>query len=182
MRSGSSGSSRPTAGLTITLGRRLRRGLLLGMVLIPLAGCGRPFVSPILPGPHRETFEASYDTVWQTMIRVFARENIPVKAIARDSGVLASDDLPTTIGLYADCGRIGESPVEGQALVNFTIFVQAMDGNRTQVQINTKMRTELYGWWAIFGGGVQPRQPLTCSSTGRWEADLLDWIRQALPR
>lgn len=150
------------------------------MALLPLSGCGRPYVSPILPGPHRETFDAPMNTVWQAMIRVFAKENIPLKAIARDSGVLASDDLPTTIGLYADCGNFGGSRVEGQALVNFTIFVQSVDGSHTQVQINTKMRTELYGWSALFGGGVRPRTPLSCSSTGRWEANLMDAIRAAL--
>ena len=145
------------------------------------AACGHPYVSPILPGPYRETFSAPVDTVWRGMIRVFARENIPLKAIARDSGILASDDLPTTIGLYADCGNFGGSHVEGRALVSFTIFVHAVDASNTQVQINTKMRTELYGWSALFSGGVKPRQPsLVCSSTGRWEANLMDAIRLSL--
>ncbi len=118
-------------GLTITRGRLTRGSLILGLLL--LAACGHPYVSPILPGPYRETFDAPTNTVWQAMIRVFARENFPLKAIARDSGVLASDDLPTTIGLYADCGSFGGSRVEGQALVNFTIFVQAVDSSHTQV-------------------------------------------------
>lgn len=165
-------------GLTITRGRIARGAPILGLLL--LAACGHPYVSPILPGPYRQTFDAPTDTVWQAMIRVFARENIPVKAIARDSGVLASEDLPTTIGLFADCGSFGGSRVEGQALVNFTIFVQAVGSSHSQVQINTKMRTELYGWSALFGGGVKPRTPLSCSSTGRWEANLMDAIRAAL--
>jgi len=166
-------------GLTITRGRLTRGVPVLGLFLL-LAACAHPYVSPILPGPYRETFDAPTNTVWQAMIRVFARENFPLKAIARDSGVLASDDLPKTIGLYADCGSFGGSRVEGQALVNFTIFVQAVDSSHTQVQINTKMRTELYGWSAVFGGGVKPRTPLSCSTTGRWEANLMDAIRAAL--
>lgn len=167
-------------GLTIMRDRRRWPPFLLGMLLAALPACGRPYVSPILAGPHRETFDAPMSTVWQAMIRVFAKENIPVKTISRDSGVVASDDLPTTIGLYADCGNFGGSRVEGQALVNFTIFVQPLDSTHTQVQINTKMRTELYGWSALFGGGVKPRVPLVCSSTGRWEANLMDAIRAAV--
>lgn len=167
--------------LTTTSGKiRWRPLVLVGTALLAVAGCGHPYVSPILPGPYRETFDTPANTVWQAMIRVFAKENIPLKAIAKDSGVVASDDLPTTIGLFADCGSFGGSRVAGQALVNFTIFVLAVDGSHTQVQINTKMRTELYGWSAIFGGGIKPRSPLTCSSTGRWEADLMDAIRVAL--
>jgi len=56
-------------------------------------GCGRLYVSPLAPPPHREEIEAKYDTAWTAIVRALAKENVPLRAIARDSGVIASDDF-----------------------------------------------------------------------------------------
>jgi len=154
-----------------------RLGLLLALS-VALVACGRPYIAPILPGPHRERIEADYDAVWTALVRALAYENIPVKAIARDSGVIASDPFPTSIGLYADCGRYGDRSVEGQAQVTFTIFVQPDGPGATTVQVNTRMRSEHYGR----PGKTRPRPPIPCASTGRWEATLLDTLREFLRR
>ena len=111
------------------------------------------------------------------LVRVLARENVQVQAIARDSGVIASEAVPTTIGLYADCGRFGAERVEGDAQVAFTIFVEAVSPTQTAVQVNTRMRTDAYGRG---GSKIKPRPPLACASTGRWEANLLDNLRALL--
>jgi hypothetical protein len=100
-----------------------------------------------------------------------------VRAIARDSGVIASEAVPTTIGLYADCGRFGTEAVEGDAQVAYTIFVQPVSTGQTAVQVNTRMRTESY---AKGSGKPKQRDPLACASTGRWEANLLDTVRALL--
>jgi hypothetical protein len=146
-------------------------------VLLLLAGCSRPHVSPLLPPPYRAEFSTSYERVWGGLIQALAHENTPLRAVAKDSGVIASDDIATPIGVFADCGRFGDRGVEGQALVSFTLFVHPVAGGRTYVQINSKMRTELYGWNSI-GGAIKPRSPLICSSTGRWEANLFDANRR----
>ncbi len=134
-------------------------------------------MAPILPGPYTEQIEAPYDAVWRALVRALARENVQVRAIARDSGVIASEAVPTTIGLYADCGRFGEERVEGDAQVAFTIYVEAASPTRTAVQVNTRMRTEAY---ARGSRAPKPRAPLPCASTGRWEANLLDAVRMLL--
>lgn len=156
----------------------MRRFGLLFVLAIALAACGRPYIAPILPGPHRERIEADYDAVWTALVRSLAYQNVPVKAIARDSGVIASDPFPTIIGLYADCGRYGDRPVDGQVQATFTIFVQPDGPSATTVQVNTNMRSEHYGP----RGKARPRPPIPCASTGRWEANLLDTVRQFLPR
>ena len=147
---------------------------LLALALLGLGACGKPYVAPLLPGPYREQIYAPYDAVWRALVRALAQENVQVRAIARDSGVIASEAVPTTIGLYADCGRFGGQPVEGEAQVAFTIFVQAQSPTKTLVQVNTRMRTELY---ARGPGTVKPRPPLGCASTGRWEANLFQSLR-----
>lgn len=126
---------------------------------------------------YTERIDAPYDLVWRTLVQVLARENVQIRAIARDSGVIASEAVPTTIGLYADCGRFGDRRVEGEAQVAFTLFVQALGPEQTSVQVNTRMRAEAYSRGQ---GAVKPRPPLDCTSTGRWEANLLDGVRALL--
>jgi hypothetical protein len=145
--------------------------------LLALGACGKPYVAPLLPGAYREQIDAPYDAVWRALVRALAQENVQVRAIARDSGVIASEAVPTTIGLYADCGRFGTEAVEGDAQVAYTIFVQPVSTGQTAVQVNTRMRTESY---AKGSGKPKQRDPLACASTGRWEANLLDTVRALL--
>jgi hypothetical protein len=153
------------------------RGLAAGLALVALAGCSRAYVAPVLPAAYTEQIDAPYDAVWRALVRALARENVQIRTIARDSGVIASEAVPTTIGLYADCGRFGEERVEGDAQVAFTIFVEAVSSTQTAVQVNTRMRTDTY---TRGSGPPRPRAGLPCASTGRWEANLLDTVRTLL--
>jgi len=145
--------------------------------LVALASCSRAYVAPVLPSAYTEQIEAPYDAVWRALVRALARENVQIRTIARDSGVIASEAVPTTIGLYADCGRFGEERVEGDAQVAFTIFVEAVSSTQTAVQVNTRMRTDTY---TRGSGSPKPRPGMPCASTGRWEANLLDTVRALL--
>ena len=150
---------------------------LAGLALVAAVGCSRAYVAPVLPAAYTEQIDAPYDAVWRALVRALARENVQIRTIARDSGVIASEAVPTTIGLYADCGRFGEERVEGDAQVAFTIFVEAVSSTQTAVQVNTRMRTDTY---TRGSGPPRPRSGLACASTGRWEANLLDTVRTLL--
>jgi hypothetical protein len=151
--------------------------LLAVAVLVPgvLGACSRPFVLPLPPPPYRDQVPASYDETWRALIRALAAENVPIRALARDSGVIASDDIVSPIGVYADCGRLGAVALEGAAAVTFTMFVQA-NGGATDVQVNAKMRTQ--GWRRGDSGRLKSEPVYECSSTGRWEANLMDTLRR----
>jgi hypothetical protein len=158
--------------------RRLGGGVLVGaMGLLALAGCSRAYVAPVRPSAYTEQLDAPYDAVWRALVRALARENVQIRTIARDSGVIASEAVPTTIGLYADCGRFGDERVEGDAHVAFTIFVEAVSTTQTAVQVNTRMQTDTY---TRGSGPPKPRPGLPCASTGRGEANLLDTVRALL--
>ena len=150
---------------------------LAGLALVAAVGCSRAYVAPVLPAAYTEQIDAPYDAGWRALVRARARENVQIRTIARDSGVIASEAVPTTIGLYADCGRFGEERVEGDAQVAFTIFVEAISSTQTAVQVNTRMRTDTY---TRGSGPPKPRSGLPCASTGRWEANLLDTVRTLL--
>jgi hypothetical protein len=109
---------------------------------------------------------APYGATWTAIVKALARQNIPLRAIARDSGVIASDEFITPIGVYADCGSLGGDRIEGEALVSYTLFA-APNGEGTRIQINAKMRT--------FGHRKGSYQ---CVSTLRFEANLVDSIQE----
>src|SRR5512137_3069853 len=106
------------------LWRRRAAALAAAFVLVALGGCSRVVVSPIAPPPYRDESAAPYDATWRALVRALAVENVPLRVVAKDSGVISSDDFISPIGVYADCGRLGDVPLEGEALVAFTIFVQ----------------------------------------------------------
>jgi hypothetical protein len=151
------------------------RGSLVVIVALSVLGCARPHISPLAPPPYRADVAAPYERTWTALVRAFAKQNLPLRAIARDSGVIASDDVVTPIGLYADCGRVGENRLEGEVLVAFTVFAEA-DGGATRVQVNTSMRTQAHRTGT--SGKLKPTPVYACASTGRFEANLIDAVRE----
>ncbi len=164
------------------MARPIRSQLVLPMMaaagLAVLGGCSGPFVSPIPPPPYRDRVPASYDATWRALVRALIMENVPLRVVAKDSGVVSSDDFISPIGVYADCGRLGDVGLEGEALVGFTVFLQRGNGGGTEVQVNVKMSTHVYrrgnsGW-------LKTNPVFQCVSTGRWEANLIDSMRHLL--
>lgn len=135
-------------------------------LLLLASGCAGKHISPLNPPPYRTQVAAPYDVTWKATVEALARQNIPLRAIARDSGVIASDEFVTPIGVYADCGSLGGTRLEGDALVSYTLFA-APDGAGTRIQINSKMRTFDHG-----------SSSYPCTSTLRFEANLVDTIRE----
>ena len=150
---------------------------LAALVTVPLlvGACSGLYVSPLAPPPYHAEIAARYDATWAALVRALAKENVPLRAIARDSGVIASDDFVAPIGVYADCGRIGSDRVEGEAMVAFTLFAEP-NGAHTRVQLNAKMRTHMHRKGD--SGKLRPTPVYQCASTGRFEANLLDAVRE----
>lgn len=146
----------------------------LGM--IALGGCSRPVISPIAPPPYRDEAAAGYDTTWRALVRALAGENVPLRVVAKDSGVISTDDFISPIGVYADCGRIGDAQLEGEARGSFTLFVQPVGDGATRVQVNSKMSTHAYRRGG--SGKLKTDRVFQCVSTGRWEANLFDSVRR----
>ena len=141
-----------------------------------LGGCSGPFVVPIAAPPHRDQAAAPYDVTWKALIRAFAMDNVPLRVVAKDSGVIASEDFVSPIGVYADCGRLGGVVLEGDALVAFTVFVQSGRNGGTDIHVNAKMRTQAFRKGS--SGSLRSDPVYQCVSTGRWEANLVDTVRR----
>jgi hypothetical protein len=153
-------------------------GLLLLAGLTLAGGCAGPFVSAIAPPPYRDQLPASYDVTWRALVQALAADNLPIRVVAKDSGVISSDDFLSPIGVYADCGRIGDVQLEGEAVLAFTVFLRANGREATDVQINSKMRTRMHRRGD--SGKLRSKPIYPCVSTGRWESDLMDTLRRLI--
>ena len=100
-----------------------------GVFSVVAGGCAS-YISPLQPPPYRDQVAAPYDVTWTALIRALAFDNVPLRAVAKDSGVIASDDIVSPIGVYADCGSKGDKALEGEAIVPFTVFVRPNGGPR----------------------------------------------------
>lgn len=158
-------------GSTITRSRAI-----VAVAALLTSGCAGLYVSPLAPPPYRADVQAPYDAAWTGLVHALAKANIPLRAIARDSGVIASDEFVTPIGLFADCGRINEDRIEGEAIVSFTIFVED-NGQETRLLINSKMRSQAARRGS--SGKLKPTPVYPCASTGRFEANLFDTVQEA---
>jgi hypothetical protein len=138
-----------------------------------LAGGCAAYISPLQPPPYRDQIPAPYDVTWAALIQALAFDNVPLRAIAKDSGVIASDDIVSPIGVYADCGSMGDKPLEGETVVSFTVFVRP-NGKATDLLINSKMRTFRLGK----PGKLRANPNYECVSTTRWEPNLVDAVRR----
>jgi hypothetical protein len=158
------------------LSRRHAAALATAVSLVALAGCSRAVISPIAPPPFRDETSAPYETTWRALVRALAVENVPLRVVAKDSGVISTDDFITPIGVYADCGRIGEAVLEGESMVSFTLFLQPGRDGTTPIQINSRLRTHAYRRGS--SGGLKTDRVFPCVSNGRWEANLMDSVRR----
>lgn len=157
------------------MGSTTTSSLLAAATAVLATACSSLHVSPLAPPPYRTEIPAPYDATWGALVKALAQQNVPLRAIARDSGVIASDDIITPIGVYADCGRIGADLIEGEALVSFTLFARPNGREATEMQINSKMRTHAHRKGS--SGKLKPMPVYQCASTARFEANLLDAVR-----
>jgi len=116
---------------------------------------------------------ATYDVTWNALIRALAYDNVPLRAVARDSGVISSDDIVSPIGVYADCGSKGDKPSRGRG-PRHVHRLRAPNGSTTELQINSKMRTFRLGK----PGSLQAGPNYECVSTTRWEPNFVDTVRR----
>ena len=151
----------------------------VGVLALGVAGCAGRYVSPLAPPPYRAEIESAYDDTWRAIVNALAAQNVPPRAVARDSGVIASEDIVSPIGVYVDCERIGDDRLQGEAVVSYTLFATA-NGSITRVQMNPKARTQAHR--KDDSGTLHPTPVYPCVSTGRFELNLIDAVRELVRR
>lgn len=129
--------------------------------MIALAGCGTP--------PKDYTFEKTKtyaitkDQAWEQLLGYFTTNNIQIKTIEKDSGVIYAERALVDASI-ADCGQ-GGLAVDVARTGGLNVFVRAISATQTQVSVNSD-----YKIMRNFDG-----QPVvsSCNSTGLLEGQIL---------
>lgn len=111
------------------------------------------------------TYEREFDPLWEGIVQFFASRNIPIKNIAKDSGVIYAEAMTFSDEL-ADCGTPGLMAIESRT-ATFNVFVNRAEG-RPRVSVNTQFQEV-----RRFDTSVTT---VTCNSRGVIEKAILDSI------
>jgi hypothetical protein len=133
-----------------------------------LAACA-PLPPEERPGPERtRTVALGFDETWRRVLDSVADEGIPLKEVARESGVLYAEGLIPRNPALADCGRGRSWSALPQTALAVNVFVRP-DGSGTRVTVNARY-TQMYA------SGLDQRFVL-CRSTGALEERIFAALR-----
>lgn len=138
-----------------------------------LAGCATSM--GVYEFDNSRDFEASESEVWDAVMDYFTGNNIQIKTVERDSGIVYAERLYASqeeLNLVADCGsNIFQASQLPSA--SFNVFVVDRNDNaETRVTVNTEFVDVYTDLWA--GGTGRKR----CNSRGVLEKAILDHIER----
>ncbi len=127
----------------------------------------------------QKTLDASSDIVWSGLMQFFTENNIQIKTIEKDSGVVYAERIysatstssqNTLPDAWFDCGRSDmETPVSSTLSLN--VFVRDdLKKENTTVSINAVFSQKWYSHWD------GRNRMIPCNSTGTLEVIVLDYI------
>ncbi len=117
-------------------------------------------------------FDASFDDVWEGVISYFAENNISIKTLEKDSGLVVAenDHFPAgELTKYADCGT-NSMVTNAYATGKINVFIRAVGPDTTKIQTNAKFIQTAQSSWDR-STIVTP-----CNSKGTLEQAVLDSI------
>ena len=148
--------------------------LTLFAIALTLTGCAT--VPPSRPDLFNTTrnYPASKDIVWDRAVEWFAVQNVPIKAIEKDSGIISGEAIYVlNNGLRPDQDAICKtdflSTVDGYT-VRLNILVRG-DGAASSVRVTSTIIASV----RYTVGNAMPRT-IECQTTGRIEKSILDSI------
>ena len=115
-----------------------------------------------------KTVSTSYDQTWEKVITYFSSNNIPIKTLEKDSGLVVAEIARLdgrSISRYADCQASMLDMIEG-GKADYNVFVRrAADG--TTVTVNTDFSATRRGV------GTATSSFSDCNSKGVFEQEFL---------
>jgi hypothetical protein len=130
-----------------------------------LSGCATPPANYAVN--NTRSYSQSYDKVWENIVGYLAQNQIQVKNIAKDSGVIYAESVKFDNSV-ADCGTAGMEKILGRRAL-FNIFVNR-SGKDPVVSVNTEFNE------IRMVHGVST--PVPCNSKGIIEGNILSAAAQ----
>lgn len=143
--------------------RRLKQGF-LGIALLTLWGCATPPVATQFD--NTRVYAKSKDEVWTNLVAFFATQNIQIKTIEKDSGVIYAERAAFDQNL-ADCG-VDYLYQDIAKIASFNVLVIPRSG-KIGVTVTSDFKVSRLGPYNATK--ISP-----CESTGMLERQILNSI------
>lgn len=141
---------------------------LIMILSVILAGCAAYTSPQNYNFDKTKTINKSYDDVWAKLTQYFTLKGTPLKNIDKSNGFISTEydfqDIPDVM----DCGD-GGIQTEPKATINILV-VKKDDATNVTINVFYDCHLKYFGWTS----GADNRVP--CTSTGKFETELLDFI------
>ena len=117
----------------------------------------------------------SYDQAWEKATEWFANGNVPIKNIAKDSGLIATDYKLRASSRDIDCGTLGQMDAFQNKRANMNIFIKEVSPTSVSVSINVFGNAIVT---TMAGSAYATSKDVECVSTGSLEKSILDAVKQ----
>lgn len=147
------------------MGNRFAFVMVMVAIVFPVAACTTPPAEYTFQ--KSRTYDKSKDAVWEKVVQYFTTQNIPLKTIEKDSGVVYAERIYSTgdaLNGLVDCGDPGIAIVV-RTTVAVNVFVRPLSKNKTEATVNTT-----YSQTRSFDNQLAE---FPCNSTGGLEAQIL---------
>jgi len=158
----------------IEIGRKMTTLIVTALLLSSCA----TYTPPISRPATNENINVKYEKAWDRATEFFASNNIPIKNIAKDSGVIASEYGLKESGGYIDCGSIsgpGKAMYDWTANINVILRDNKNDTTKMQVNVFGSVliaNTNAYGQ-VLTNYGYEKK---SCVSTGVMENEFKQFL------
>ncbi|MBB3140219.1 hypothetical protein ACGTN6_00955 [Halomonas sp. THAF12] len=162
----------------------MKKIILAAAASLTLAGCAGPSVMPpnTSTGNQTEAYSADFDSVWEGAVDWFAVNNIPIKNIEKDSGIIGSEYTLGANYSQIDCGTVNPGAMHillnQNVVANINVLVRETSaGTTVQPNVFGHGTAMLRDNWN--GMPVQLRLD-NCVSTGELERSLHQYLSRSL--
>jgi len=124
-----------------------------------------------------EVINKSYDATWQRATEWFANNNVPIKNIVKDSGLIATDYRLGADSSFIDCGKVGTYEAFGDKNVTVNFIAKEKSTNATDVRLNV-FGTGRVTQSDLYGNSTGSGRTIDCLSTGKLETKLFTYLAE----
>ena len=149
-----------------------------------MTGCAMPSIQPPADNnrDYQETYQAGFTEVWESTVDWFAINNIPIKSIEKESGLIGSDYALGADFSQVNCGKVdpgGMHVLQSQNVVaNINVLVRDQpNGVTVQPNVFGQGTFTLRDVWYGIPKVIKADQ---CVTTGELEHSLHQYLKAHL--
>lgn len=150
----------------------MRAATVIAITFVALAGCQSYEPPATFTGEREGETARSYDEVWRDLTAWFANNNVPIKNLDKDSGLIATDYVASRGGEFVNCGTMSTYQRMQQVTISLNVLLRNVDSGGSHVRANVFANAQIANVNPIDGRMIS-FDTLRCESNGSLEESIL---------